>query len=106
MAARINRKQADGLAEIVSKMLGLPYAEDNAYEGTALCRSCQRRGVDRETSHAKGCFVYIQGAYDGFAVRMRHADTGESNIGNGYVTLRECFTFLQGMRAALLEIEV
>lgn len=104
MSTRITRHQVEGLADIVSDMLGLSRATGEAFTGTALCKSCQRRGVDREASYHKGCIVFIQGQYGGYAVRMRHADTGESDLGNGTTTLRECFTFLKGMRAALLEL--
>ena len=104
MTTRVTRQQVDGLADIVSNMLGLSREPGEAFTGTALCRSCKMRGVDRENSYHKGCIVYIQGAYGGYSVRLRHADTGESDLGLGYVTLRECRTFLQGMRAALAEL--
>ena len=101
---RITRKQADALAEIVSNMLGLPH--DITEADGALCSSCKRRGVVLEDTLWTGCRLMIQGAYGGVSPRIVHADTGESHLpgAEGYGTLREVYTFLQGMRAALLEV--
>jgi hypothetical protein len=96
MSYRITRAMVDNLADIVSRQLGL--------EGETLCASCRRRGVDRAASYYDGCRIMAQGAYGGVGVRMVHADTGESDLAEGYGTTREAFAFLRGMRAALLEV--
>lgn len=98
---RITRPQADNLASIVSTMLGLPHEAPGA-----LCSSCKRRGVDLSETMWSGCRLVLQGAYGGVSVRIIHADTGESHMtgAEGYGTLREAYTYLQGMRGALLEM--
>lgn len=94
---RVTRAHVDALAEVVDGQL---------FPEGGLCPACQRRGVDAELwaarSTAGRCTLYVQGAYGGYSARVRHADTGESDLGLGYVTLREVRTFLAGMRAALL----
>lgn len=85
---------AANLADIVGHQLGL--------DGDTLCAGCKRRGVTGETYYP-GCRLIIAGAYGGYAVRIRHADTGESDLSGGYGPLREAYTFLRGMRTALME---
>jgi hypothetical protein len=96
MGYRITRAMADSLAEIVSGQLGLT--------GDTLCASCKRRGVDTAGTYYSGCRVILDGAYGGWSVRIRHADTGESDLSGNYGPMREAYTFLRGMRAALLEV--
>lgn len=93
--SRITRKQAEALAEHVSSYLGL--------KGDTLCKSCERRGVYLKDAVYPGCRVYVSHACGGYSARIQHADSGESQLQEGHGRLRETFTFLQGMRAALLE---